>query len=150
MTAKSTVDNFLSQRTLALVGASRDPKAFSSTASKELRAKGVRVIPVNPNADTIMGERCYPSLADLPERVDGALIMTPPGQTEAVVRDAAAAGIEQVWMQQGAESSAAIQFCQENGISEVHGECILMFACGRSFPHNMHRWVWGALGKLPK
>ena len=61
-----------------------------------------------------------------------------------------AAGIEQVWMQQGAESSAAIQFCQENGISEVHGECILMFACGRSFPHNMHRWVWGALGKLPK
>jgi predicted CoA-binding protein len=150
MTVKSTVENFLSQRTLALVGASRDPKAFSSMASKELRAKGVRVIPVNPNADTIMGERCYPSLADLPERVDGALIMTPPSQTEAVVRDAAAAGIKQVWMQQGAESPAAIQFCQENGISEVHGECILMFASGRSFPHNMHRLVWGLLGKLPK
>lgn len=150
MTTKSTVDNFLSQRTLALVGASRDPKAFSSMASKELRAKGFRVIPVNPNADTIMGERCYPSLADLPERVDAALIMTPPGQTEAVVRDAAAAGIKQVWMQQGAESAAAIQFCQENGISAVHGECILMFANGRSFPHIAHRWVWGLLGKLPK
>jgi len=150
MTTKSTVKDFLARRTLALVGASRDPKAFSSMASKELRAKGYRVIPVNPNADAVMGERCYPRLADLPERVDAALIMTPPAQTESVVRDAAAAGIKWVWMQQGAESPAAIQFCQENGIREVHGECIMMFAGGRSFPHNMHRWVWGLLGKLPQ
>ena len=73
-----------------------------------------------------MGDRCYPSLRDLPEPVGAALIMVAPAQTEAVVRDAAAAGIKQVWMQQGAESAAAVKFCQENGISEVHGECILM------------------------
>jgi hypothetical protein len=100
--------------------------------------------------ETCDGDRCYPSLTALPERPGAAVIVVPPAQTEAVVRDAAAAGIKQVWMQQGAESPAAIQFCQENGISEVHGECILMFASGRSFPHIAHRWVWGLLGKLPK
>jgi predicted CoA-binding protein len=66
------------------------------------------------------------------------------------VRDAAAAGIRRVWMQQGAESEAAIRFCAENGISAVHGECILMFAEPAAFYHRMHRWVWGLLGKLPR
>jgi hypothetical protein len=81
--------------------------------------------------------------------VDGVLIVVPPTQTEKIVRAAGAAGIKRVWMQQGAESEAAIQFCKENGISEVHGECILMFA-GSAFFHKPHRWVWGLLGKLPK
>jgi predicted CoA-binding protein len=150
VTAKATVDDFLAQRTLALVGASRDPQAFSNTAFKELKAKGYRVIPVNPHTDTVLGERCYPSLRDLPEPVGGALIMVPPAQAEAVVRDAAAAGIPRVWMQQGAASETAVKFCQEHGIREVHGECILMFAQPQGFGHKAHRWVWGVLGKLPK
>ena len=73
MTNKATVDDFLAQHTLALVGASRDPKAFSSNAYKELTEKGYRLIPVNPKAENVMGERCYPSLRDLPEPVGGAL-----------------------------------------------------------------------------
>jgi len=150
MTSKAVVDDFLAQRTLALVGASRDPKAFSSNAFKELTEKGYRLIPVNPKADTVMGERCYPSLRDLPEPVGGVLVMVAPAQAEAVVRDAAAAGIKRVWMQQGAESEAAVKFCQENGISEVHGECILMFAQPQKFFHKPHRWMWGVMGKLPK
>lgn len=150
MTSRASVEDFLAQRTLALVGASRDPQAFSNNALRELTQKGYRMIPVNPNAETIMGEPCYRSLRDLPEPVGGALIMVPPAQAEAVVRDAAAAGIRRVWMQQGAESEGAIKFCQENGISEVHGECILMFAQPQAFGHKAHRWVWGVLGKLPK
>ena len=50
----------------------------------------------------------------------------------------------------GLNQSAAIKFCQENGISEVHGECILMFAKPLKFYHKPHRWVWGMIGKLPK
>ena len=150
MTSKAAVEGFLAQRTIALVGASRDPKAFSSGAYKELTEKGYRLILVNPKADTVMGQPCYPSLRDLPESVGAALIMVAPAQAEAVVRDAAAAGIKHVWMQQGAESAAAVKFCQENGISEVHGECILMFAQPQKFYHKPHRWLWGMLGKLPK
>jgi predicted CoA-binding protein len=150
MTNKSIVDDFLSQRTLAVVGVSRDPKKFGAIVYRELKAKGYRVLPVNPKMETFDGDHCYPSLTALPERPGGALIIVPPSQTEAVVQDAAAAGIRRVWMQQGAESDAAVRFCQANGISEVHGECILMFAQPQGFGHKAHRWVWGLLGKLPK
>jgi uncharacterized protein len=149
MTTKAMVNDFLAGRAWAVVGASRDPKKFGSVAYRELR-KTYRLIPVNPKAETIEGDRCYPSLQALPEPVDGVLIMVPPSQTEQVVRDAHAAGILRVWMQQQTESEAAIRYCQENGISVVYGECILMHAKNTAFYHRMHRWVWGVTGKLPK
>jgi len=149
MATKAAVDDFLSGRTWAVVGASRDPKKFGSAAYRELK-KTYRLIPVNPKTETVGGDRCYPSLQALPEPVDGVLILVPPTQTEGVVREAHAAGIRRVWMQQQTESEAAIRYCQENGITEVHGECILMHAQNTSFYHRMHRWVWGVTGKLPK
>jgi uncharacterized protein len=149
MATKAAVDDFLSGRTWAVVGASRDPKKFGSAAYRELK-KTYHLIPVNPKAETVDGDRCYPSLQALPEPVDGVLILVPPTQTEGVVREAHAAGIRRVWMQQQTESDEAIRYCQENGISEVHGECILMHAQNTAFYHRMHRWVWGVTGKLPK
>jgi predicted CoA-binding protein len=149
MTTKAAVEDFLAQQTLAVVGVSREGKKFGNTAYKELKAKGYQVFPVHPHVDAIDGARCYPGLSALPEPVGGVLIVVPPHETEKVVRDAAAAGIRRVWMQQGAGSQAAIQFCEEQGISAIHGECILMFADPASF-HRLHRWIWGLLGKLPK
>ena len=150
MTSKLAVQDFVAQRKLAIVGISRKRAKFGNMAFKELRKKGYKLFPVHPEAESIEGERCYPALNSLPEPVDGVLVIVPPAQTEQVVRDAAAAGIKRVWMQQGAESPAAIKFCEENGISAVHGECILMFAEPAAFYHRAHRWVWKLLGKLPK
>ncbi len=149
MTSKAAVEDFLAQKTLAVVGVSREGGKFGNMARKELDAKGYQVFPVHPHVDAIDGERCYPSLSALPEAVGGVLIVVPPQETEKVVRDVAAAGIRRVWMQQGAESQAAIQFCEEQGISAIHGECIMMFAEPASF-HRLHRWIWGLLGKLPE
>jgi predicted CoA-binding protein len=150
MTSKAAVDDFVAQRTLAVVGASRQGKKFGNYALRELTQRGYRVFPVHPQAETIEGERCYSSLRQLPEPVGGVFVSVPPGQTEQIVRDAEAAGIKRVWMQQGAASPEAIRFCQEHGINEVHGECILMFAQPVKSVHNFHRWVWRLLGKLPK
>lgn len=150
MTAKASVQEFLAQETLAVVGASRDTSKFGNMVYRELKAKGYQVFPINPNADKIEGDPCYPSLSALPAPVSGVLIVVPPAETEKVVREAAEAGIPRVWMQQGAESEAAIQFCNEHGISAIHGECIMMFAEPTAFYHRFHRWVWGALGKLPQ
>jgi hypothetical protein len=150
MTSKAAVADFVGQRKLAVVGVSRQGKKFGNFAFRELRSKGYELFPVHPQAETIEGERCYPSLRALPEPVDALLIVVPPAQTEQVVRDAATAGIRRVWMQQGAESPAAIQFCQENGIREVHGECILMFSEPLAWWHRAHRWAWRLLGKLPQ
>lgn len=150
MTSRATVDDFLAQRNLAVVGVSRGGKKFGNMAYRELRAKGYRLFPIHPEAEELEGDRCYPRLDALPEPVDGALIIVPPDQTQQIVRDVAAAKIGRVWMQQGAESEDTIRFCKENGISAVHGECILMFAEPLKFYHKPHRWVWRLLGKLPK
>lgn len=146
---RSTIEDFLAQRTLAVVGVSRQGRKFGNVAYRELRAKGYRLLPVHPVAGQVEGDRCYPSLEALREPVGGVLIVLPPLQTEQVVREAARAGIRRVWMQQGAESAAAIQFCAENGLQEVHGQCVLMFAEPLRFYHRPHRWIWRLLGKLP-
>ena len=149
MTTKEAVDNFLSQESIAIVGVSREGRKFGNMAYKELKSKGYNLYPINPNTDEVEGDRYYPSLKDLPEQVGGVLIVVPPEQTEKIVMEAKEVGINRVWMQQGAQSEKAINYCQENGIDAVHNECILMFAEPAGFPHRAHRWVWGLIGKLP-
>jgi predicted CoA-binding protein len=150
MTSKTLVDEFLSQKTLAVVGVSRNKNKFGNSVFKELKQKGYEVYPVNPKAEQIDGERVYPSLKELPKEVGGVVVVVPPKVTEQIVRDAAEAGIKRVWMQQGAESKEAIRYCEEQGIRTINRECILMFAEPAAFYHKLHRWFWGLFGKLPK
>ena len=149
MTSKAAVEDFLSQKVLAIVGVSRNSQKFGNMAYRELKANGYQLFPIHLEAETVEGDQAYKDFASLPEKVGGVLITVPPVQTEMVVREAATAGIKRVWMQQGAESAAAIQFCRENGIAEVHGECILMYA-GQAGFHKFHRWLWKLFGKVPK
>jgi hypothetical protein len=150
LNTKAEIQDFLAQKTLALVGMSRDEKSFSASASRELKAKGYRVLPVNPNARAIGGETCYPNLAALPEKVGGVLVMTRPEQSEAVVREAAAQGIRHVWIQQGAQSEAARALCLQKGLSAVSGKCVMMFAEPVGSLHSVHRWFAKVFGQLPK
>jgi uncharacterized protein len=149
-TTKAAVDNFIGQPKLAVVGVSRDSKKFGNMAYKALREKGYTVYPINRNVETLEGDKCYASLGVLPEKVDGVVIVVPPKETEQVVREADAAGIKNVWMQQGSESETAIQYCQQHGLDEVHGECIMMFAPPVGSFHRWHRGAWKVFGKLPK
>ena len=66
MTTLKQINEFLDSQAIALVGASRNPKKFGYTAFKELKDKGMKIIPVNPKADEIMGEKSYPSVKMLP------------------------------------------------------------------------------------
>jgi len=147
---QSLVSDFLSQRKLALVGISRSGKKFGNMVLKDLAAKGYQVHPVHPAAGEIDGHRCWPNLLELPERVGGVVTVVPPSETEKVLRDVVKAGIPRVWMQQGSESPAALRYCEENGISAVHGYCIMMFAEPTAFFHRAHRWVARVFGKTPQ
>ncbi len=148
-TSRESVHDFVVQKTLALVGVSRNPRKFGNLAYRELKARGYRVFPINRNLDSFDGEPCYPDLKSLPEKVDGVLIVVPPKETEQVVREADALAIQRVWMQQGSESDAAIEYCHKHGISEIHGECILMFAEPVRSYHRFHRGILWLFGKLP-
>jgi uncharacterized protein len=147
---RADIDEFLAQPRLALVGASRHGRKFGNAAYRELRNHGRRVFAVHPAAGEIEGEPAYRSLFELPEPVDGLVIVVPPEETERVVHDAAEAGIRRVWMQQGAQSRAAIHFCAERGIQVIHGHCILMFLEPAQFFHRAHRWLRGVAGRLPR
>ncbi len=149
MTTRASIDDFLKQRTIAVVGASRKKGKFGNTLFKELKAKGYTAIPINPNSDSIEGERCYPSLKALPVKVDGVAVVVPPHEAERIVREAADAGISRIWLQQGAESKEAVRFCEEHGMSVVHGECMLMYAPPTAFPHRAHRFFRTMIGRMP-
>ena len=148
MTSKTAIDVFLAQEILALAGVSRSGKKFGNTVLKDLSGKGYEILPVHPHAEEIAGVRCYPSLAELPAEPGGLVLVVPPPQTEHLVQEARKAGIGRVWMQPGAESDVAIRYCEEQGIDVVHGECIMMFAQPKG-THKAHRWLRGALGRLP-
>jgi uncharacterized protein len=149
MNTKADIEGFLAQKTIAMAGVSRDSKSFSANAMKELTTKGYTVIPVNPNAESIGDRKCYPSLAKLPQKVGGVLVCTAPAHTEAVVREAAAAGIARIWIQQGAQSEEALAFCREKSLPAVSRQCILMYAEPVGSIHGFHRWVKRLFGGMP-
>jgi predicted CoA-binding protein len=150
MNSKKIVEDFLSQKKIAVVGVSRKKTKFGNAIYKELKQKGYQVFPINPNIKVFEGDTCYSDLLSLPEKVDAVVINVSPAQTEKVVREAKEAGINKVWLQQGSQSEAAVNFCEENEMDYVSNECILMFAQPSAFIHRAHKWVWGVLGKLPQ
>ncbi len=150
MATQKAIEDFLSSKKLAVVGVSRNGKKFGNSAMQELKSRGFKVYPVNSKADKIEGEECYRSLNSLPEKVDGAVIIVPPDEAGKVIRDAAAAGINKIWLQQGSQSNDAISFCRDNGISAVYDECILMYTEPVTGFHKFHRTVNKIFRKYPK
>ena len=149
MHTKADITEFLSQKMIAVVGASRDRKKFGNSVVRNLLSKGYDVYPVNPNNSEIEHRHCYHNLMELPRQVENAIFVVPPQITETEVRNAKNVGITRIWMQQGAESMEAVSYCETNGISVIAGECILMFAEPAGFGHLLHRRLRGAFGKLP-
>jgi len=148
MTSAKSIDAFLDNPSIAVVGVSRSGKGFGNAACRKLRTQGYRVYPVNWSAPTVDGIRCYSRLSDLPERVNAVLVVVPPPQAVDVIRDAAAAGIRHVWLQQGAGSAEAVRVGAELGLDVISGECILMFARPTGI-HRAHRWLRKVTHGLP-
>jgi predicted CoA-binding protein len=118
---------FLAGGPHAVVGASRDRDKYGNKVLRCYLQHGRRVFPVNPQAAQIEGLAAYGDLGTLPEPVHGISVITPPRISEWVIEQAAALGIERVWMQPGAESIAAIARAEAAGMSVIaDGSCILV------------------------
>ena len=142
------VTQFIQQKSLALVGASRDGKSFGNYAAKELLQRGYQVTLVHPQAKEIDGQTCYPDLAAVRERVSGVVVCVPPAQAEGVLRQAGELSLKHVWLQQGAETPGLVELGNQLGLSLVTGKCILMYAEPvRSF-HKWHRGFMKLIGRL--
>jgi len=149
-----TIQEFLAQKRIAVVGLSRENKHFSGLLFGELRRRGYDVIPVNPKAQELFGQRCFARVQDIQPPVDAALLMTTPEATDAVVKDCAEAGIRRVWMYraggQGAVSEDAVQFCREHEIQVVPGQCPFMFWPDAGIGHRLHGFIRKMTGRYPQ
>ena len=111
-------------RTIAVVGASRDPAKTAHAVPRQILKHGWHVIPVNPYADEIWGERCYPTLADIPEPVDLVNVFRPSADTPEVARQAVAIGAKALWLQQDIVSAQSRAIAEAGGLDYVEDQCI--------------------------
>ena len=111
-------------RVIAVVGLSPDEGKPSNTVARYLKEKGYRVIPVNPSAEAILGEKSYKSLADIPEKVDIVDIFMRAEKVVPFVREALRLGPRAVWLQLGIVSEEARALSEEQGVMFVMDRCV--------------------------
>jgi predicted CoA-binding protein len=147
---KRSIDEFLGQQTIAVVGVSRNKDKFGTMLYRDLKAKGRKVYAVNPNMDMVEGDRCYAGLGALPVKPDAVVIVLPPTAAISVIDDMAGLGIKHLWLQQGAESREAEEKAQSLGMNVVSGECLFMYLPPVESIHGFHRFFKQLFGGMPK
>lgn len=115
----------LRYKNLAVVGISPKLSRPSHGVAAYMRSHGYRVIPVNPSVESVFGERSYPSLEDVPERVDVVVIFRRPEFVPSVVESAIRKGAKVIWMQEGITNADAARRARGAGLEVVEDRCIL-------------------------
>lgn len=143
---KAAARGFLSHQRVAICGVARGGDNPANLIYRRLRSMGYEVFAVNPNAVEVEGDRCYGSVRGIPGGVEGVVIATHPGVTEAVVEDCEAAGVRRVWIHravgQGSISAAAVARCEGAGIHLIAGACPMMFLEPVDIGHRCMRWAF--------
>jgi len=108
---------------IAVVGASRDPNKAGGSVPAGLQRRGFRIIPINPYAGTLFGERVYRSLADVPEKIDLVDVFRPAGEAADIARQAVVVGAKALWLQLEIRSDEARRIAEAAGLDYVEDEC---------------------------
>lgn len=122
-----TAQKILEQsKVIAVVGLSPKPHRDSHEVAKYLQEQGYRIVPVNPRADTILGEKVYPDLASIPEQVDVVDIFRKAEDVPPIVDEAIDIGVKAVWMQLGIVNEEAALKARTAGLGVVMDRCMLV------------------------
>ena len=124
MTNEELKPILLSTRTIAAVGLSSNPEKESYAIVEYLQQQGYRIIPVNPTAPEILGEKTYPDLESIPEKVDVVQLFRKSEDVPPFVDSAIAIGAKVVWMQVGIENEDAARKAQTAGLTVVMNACM--------------------------
>ncbi|PYX95329.1 MAG: CoA-binding protein [Acidobacteria bacterium] len=119
------LDVLTKTKTIAVVGLSSNPRRPSFGVSQYLQRKGYRIIPVNPNEQTVLGEKSYRSLADVPENIDLVDVFRRPEYVPEIVEEVIRLNIPALWLQEGVVHQAAAKKARDAGIVVVMDKCIL-------------------------
>jgi uncharacterized protein len=154
-TIKEAASEFLDRRRIAVPGVSRQPKDHGgNVVYRRLRKCGYDVFAVNPNADSVEGDRAYRDLRSIPGGVEAVVIGTRPERADETMRECAELGIKHVWMHRGpgagSVSATATAFGRAHGIRVIDGGCPCMFEPTSDFEHKAMRRVLTLVGNVPK
>jgi len=155
-TLKEAVKDFLSQKRIAVAGVSGTRDIQANRIYRKFCEAGYQVFAVNPKAETVEGDPCYPDLISIPGGVDGVVIVTRSDVTEKIARQCVEAQVPRVWMHRShrllgnSVSETAVRFCRENGITVIPGACPMMFLKPVDFPHLCLREILRLIGGLPR
>ncbi len=111
-------------KTIAVVGLSSDPTRDSYSVARYLQRNGYRIIPVNPNETEVLGEKAYPSLLDVPDRVDAVDVFRRAEHTPEIAKQAVEIGAKVLWLQADIVNEDAQRIADEGGLDVVMGVCI--------------------------
>jgi uncharacterized protein len=155
ITYKQKVDDFLAQKVISVAGVSRKPEMEVGNAIyKKFREAGYTVFPINPFAETIEGDKCYPDLASTPQKADACFITTNPNAAMNVVKQCIDADITKVWfhhgMGKGSYNKDAAEFGEANGLTVIHDGCPMMFIKNADGGHKFMGKVLRFFGRLRK
>lgn len=143
MPDRDVIDRFLSAPHVAIVGVHRDTRQFANSVHRQLRRGPRDVHPVHPDVAELDGDRCVPSVDDLPPDVRDVLVMVDPRTTDAVVDACLRRGVDRIWLHRGMGSGsvtpAAVAACRSAGVEVVDGACPMMFAEPVGWFHRVHR-----------
>lgn len=122
----NTIDNMLQLKTWAVVGATDNKEKFGYKIFKVMLESGLEVYPINTGVTEILGKKCYPTLKDLPVKPDAVDMVVPPRVGEQILRECAELGIQNVWLQPGADTEPVIKLAKELGLTVVDHACIMV------------------------
>jgi predicted CoA-binding protein len=145
---------FLTQKSFAITGVSRDGDAAANYIFKRFKESGLEVYAINPNAEEVEEERCYASLSDLPTKPDAVVVGTAPDQAIDIARQCKDAGVQHVWfhrsIDKGSFNQEAAELCQAYGATVIPGGCPMMHLDPVDVPHRCMHLVLNKIGTLPK
>jgi uncharacterized protein len=155
MTYKEKVDDFLLQRLIAVAGVSRNPQSETGNAIyKKFRDVGYKVFPVNPFAEIIEGDKCYPNLLAIPEKPGAVFIITSNKVALDIVKQCIEHGIKRIWFHHaignGSYNREAANLAEANGITVIHNGCPMMFVKDADGFHKFMAKVLKIFGKLKR
>ena len=136
--------DFLELKRIAVAGVSRKGDTAANAVYKKLRVSGYPVFPVNPNAEKVEGDPCYPDLSSIPGGVEGVVIATHPSVTLGLVEECGRLGLRHIWMHrsfgQGSVDDEAVNLGRELGLKVIPGSCPMMFCEPVDVFHKCMRW----------
>jgi predicted CoA-binding protein len=152
---KDAASEFLGKKRVAVTGVSRTPEGHGgNVVYQRLRDRGYEVFAVNPHAEEVEGDRCYPDLRSIPGGVEWVLAATRPEAVGATVRECVELGITHVWMHRGpgtgSVSEEAAEFARNQGMKVIAGGCPCMFGATADAGHKMMRVFLTMGGKVPR